>query len=279
MDLASLYVIGLTAGWLRDRRRRQEEVGERIRNLKSLGQVIKAVQEDLGSSIPAVRGVLISLEPFRDRLPALGETVRALDHSLSPIESLTGQLRVLSVDSKVRLVSLDRVLLAAEGRMRMEGMTAPSLTLDWRCTPPTIPASVGSLSSSLAALILHMGAEWPEVKVTISKSTGWVILNLSPQSTRQREVSPSTAPTSASFEVARQIIAAHGGKLENGLDRHQDPYVRIHVPSTLQISAVLRESIGRKGRKEYLSHRAADRSAQPRPEPLGSRDAVTSSLL
>lgn len=233
MDLANLYVVGLAAGLLRDRWRKEQERGESMRYLRGLGTIMAALRRDLASATDQSSGLLVSLEAQANQAPALTPVVRALRQSLNPIEVLASHLGILRADPKLKLVRLDRVLAATEQHLQR---CAPSRTIriDWRCAPPVLPASLISLSTSLAVLVLHMAESSSAVQITVSKVRGWVALTLRPDEAGAPR-RPVRLPVS-SLEVAREVIRANGGRLDTE-SRSTAPHhpVRICIRSVLPI--------------------------------------------
>lgn len=232
MHLSSLYVIAVTAGWLSDRWRREEVIGERLRELRSLSLLLKAIREDLGASVSALRGVSTSLRPMQARAPGLRTAIESMEHWVGQMETLSGELRTLQIDARVGLVRLDRVFAAMLKRLETAAGGGPRIVLDWRCSPAAIPVSVSSLGSALAVLALHVGPSSEEVRVSISRTLGHFEIDLCPQSTAtgMALIPPKTPGTV--MEMACQVIRAHGGWIACDSDT---PHLRVGVPSTLRV--------------------------------------------
>jgi hypothetical protein len=232
MDLASLYVIGLATGWLRDRWRKEQEMGERIRELTNVDEILHALRRELQGPVSSIRGLLYSLDPFQRQQPGVVPAIRALDASFSSIENLNQRLQVIRVDSKMRLVGLDRILASAQKYLHGVTYPTPMVTLEWRCAPPRIPASNLGLSSSLASLILHLTPPAVGVWVIVSKAPGWVVIELRPMGT---DLPPSFSQSTCSLAIASQVIRAHGGRVEDHLGDLKDPRLRVCLPTVLRI--------------------------------------------
>jgi hypothetical protein len=238
MDLASLFIIGLTTGWLRDRWHRQMEMGERIRDLGNLNRILKALCGDLRAPVPAIRGLIVSLEPLKNRTPALAFAVHSMDRSLSRLEEVFEHLESFRIDQKMGYVRLDRILTAMQGHLRRIASPVPAVRIDWSCSPPMVPANVASLSSSLACLIMHLAPRAQEVGLRITRASNWTSLDIYCHETTDDEEPATFRPPLVSFEVACLVIQAHGGVVERMPVGSDARYLRVHIPTTIRVRPI-----------------------------------------
>lgn len=241
MELVSLYIIGISAGWLRDRWRREQEMGERTRELKVLARILESIRQDLSGPIRSTRRLLLSLEPLRERQPALVPAIRGIDSSLGPAEALMGRLQNLRVDPRVSLVRFDKVLEATRDSLTRMSAPGPGLSIEWRCAPPTIPASRISLSSALATLLIDLAPASSVVRVTVRRAGSWIVLDLCPAAgVPGRVPAPGPAPL-ASLEIANQVVRAHGGRVQREFRAADATVMRVHIPCVLRIRSLAQE--------------------------------------
>lgn len=232
MHLSSLYVIAITAGWLRDRWRREEVMGERLRELRSLTLLSRALRKDVGASVTALRGITTSLGPMQARAPGLRVAAEAMEHWLGEAETLHGGLETLKIDDRVGLVRLDRVFAAMSKHLESVSGGNLRMVLDWQCSPSAIPVSVSSLGSSLATLALSVAPPWGEVRVSISRTLGHFEIDLRPlNATSGMALVPTKVPGTV-MEMACQVIQAHGGWIERNSGT---PHLRVGIPSSLRV--------------------------------------------
>lgn len=234
MDLATLFIIGGTTGWLRDRLQREKEMGERVRELTSLKRFNAALQQDLSGPVRATRGLLLSLEPMRARSPALAPSLHGMDLALEGIESLIVRLRALRIDPRLGLVRLDRVLEATQERLTEANGSAPTLKIEWLCQSLLLPASVVSLGSAIATLLRDLMPPGSEVRLSVSTQTGSVLLDIRQVSPPFLDGAPFISPPKTSLEIAYQVIRAHGGRVEGALS-DDGPGLRVFLPTMLRI--------------------------------------------
>lgn len=232
MHLSSLYVIAVTAGWLRERWRREEVIGERLRELRSLTLLSRALRKDVGASVTALRGITTSLRPMQARAPGLSVAVEAMEHWLGQTETLHGGLEALKIDARVGLVRLDRIFAAMSKHLESVSGGNLRMVLDWQCSPSAIPVSVSTLGSSLATLALSVAPPWGEVRVSISRTLGHFEIDLRPlNATSGMALVPTKVPGTV-MEMACQVIRAHGGWIECNSGA---PHLRVGIPSSLRV--------------------------------------------
>ncbi len=235
MDLVSLYIIGALTGWLRDQWRRQAEHGEKIRDLENLGRLLTAFRRDLCGPAAGMRGHLVSLEPLQRRTPALIPAVREMSAFLRSLEMLADGLGSLRIDQRIRLVPLDAVIAATEAHLQRIGAPVPTIRVLWQCKPPSIPASVVSIGAALATLIMRFAGPPEETSVTIMRRPGWVVLDLRARGTAPYEGAVPPYSPAGSYEMACQVIRAHGGFVENRSPGFELSLLRVGLPAFVRV--------------------------------------------
>lgn len=268
MDLVTLLVAGGTSGWLRDRWRLEEERGERIRSLRFLARIHGALERDLGCAVPSIRGLLVSLDPFKSRVPGIAPALRAMDHSIAAIESLMSDLLLLRLDSRFGFVRLDRVLETARERLNRVAADAPPISVIWRSSPALIPGSQFSLGTAIAALVLHAAPDGSPVDIVVLGEQEGALIEIHPRAGSR----DSMAPPSSTRELACQVIEAHGGWVADLL-ADPSPRVSVFVPAMLRIRPDRRSahrdprSLLRPRETAPARRTAAGERHSPEPEP------------
>lgn len=237
MDLVSLYIIGGMTGWLRDQWRRQAEHGEKLRDLENLGQLLTAFRRDLYGPAAGMRGLLVSLEPLQRRTPGLVPAVREMSALLRSIEMLVDRLGSLRIDQRIGLVPLEAVIGATEAHLQRMGTPASSIKVLWRCDSTSIPASVVSVATSLATLIMGSVGSRREIPITIMREPGWVVLELRAGGFANDEGGVSSCLPTGSYEAACQVIRAHGGFVENRMSGREPFLLRVGLPTLMRVRA------------------------------------------
>lgn len=234
-DVAGIGILAASTGWLRDRWRAKQEQCERSRDLKHLNGLIAVLREDLREHVPAMRGMVDSLADARNRSAVGHSALHSLEQHVSFFEGLLGGFEILQVDSRQGFVRLDRVLQTARSLLRRIACPAPILEIDWHCTPPVIPGSFGTMSRALAILAFHVAPGRPGVQITITRRAGQVTVHLQGRGDAWDEGEVAPGPPGLTVEMARQMIQAHGGRVETDRSDGNSPRVSIHLPTALYI--------------------------------------------
>lgn len=237
LDLVTLCAIGFGIGWLRDRLRRAEATALGTNHLENLGRIIEALRVDLTGPARAMRGLLTSMEPLRDRQPAVGFALHQLEQTVAPVAQLADRFALLRLHPKVAVVGVDRILDVTAARLRHLGVPARAVTLEWQCPPAAIQASVRSLSSALAALVLHLGPASDPIRISVSSAPGRLLLDLRSGADKEAVGGASWPPPSASFEMACQVIRAHRGTVEPATGEGRMSGWRIQLPTVTSVRA------------------------------------------
>jgi len=243
MDLISLFVIGFATGWLRDRWRMEQEQGERVRDLRNLQEILRAIANELRSPVTALRGLIIALGPSTGRRPGVAAATQAMDAALRPVEDLVERLDLLRVDSKMGLVRLDHILEAAQAQIERFHGKVPTVSIEWNCNPMTIPASPSSLGASVAALILQWSDLAEQVRIVVSRAPGYAVLNIRSSKPDIDRSSRDPLPPISCLAIARQAIGAHGGRIEHLPDEEEGPRIQVLIPSALRVRPLAEEPI------------------------------------
>lgn len=258
MDLASLYILGFATGWLRDRWRNEEEMGERKRDLADLDRTLNALRQDLSGPLLTLRGQLIALRRIPGADSTLDSALRYMDGALISLETLNARLQILRIDSDITYLPLNDVLGRTQKYLQLRSSPSPAITFDWLSLPPILPASALSLSRALAGIILHMARPHSGVHINVSRSPGWAVLQLLPWSP-VLDVQQLLEKPLADLEFACQVVRAHGGRVDDSRDEKGRRTVSIHIPT----AARLLTSSGRAEGMELLEQ-VSDQAAPSR---------------